>query len=405
MRKLFTLLLLVVLLSVSNQSYAQGVWDPVRGCFYDASAKKCLPNTILSSLSFLRIVPDTRSGALGDAGIALSPDANAMHFNASKLAFAENDFSISATYTPWLKNIGVQDVYLAYLSGFKQIDKNQSIGASLRFFSMGQIEFRNDQGGFTGTGKPREFEVALAYARRLSNSFSASLTTKYIYSNLAGGQEVNSIDIRPANSFAVDLGFTYFHDIKIGDMKTRMRYGLALTNLGSKVSYLKSIVRDFIPANIGIGTAMEINIDEYNSFTLTVDINKLMIPTPVFNDDGSIIDVDPANGYSDYRDKSLFAGMLGSFTDAKGGAKEELQELMYSIGVEYWYAKQFAVRTGYYYEHPLKGNRKFLSAGLGFRYNVYEMNLSYLIPTSNQQNPLDNTYRFSLIFNLKPNDK
>ena len=363
----------------------QGTWDPVKKCVIDASGE-CIPNTILSAVPFLRIVPDARSGSLGDAGLAISPDANAMHFNAAKLAFAEEDFEISATYTPWLKNLGLNDVYLAYLSGYNRWDDMQAIGYSLRFFSLGEIDFRDEDGNPSGNGKPREFEIAGAYSRKLSDRLSGGVSAKYIYSNLASGQQVSGIDIKTAHAFAADISVYHKSKVKMGTYSGDLTFGLTVSNLGSKISYSESVDKDFIPANFGLGTALDLKFDDYNSMVFTLDINKLLLPTP------------DTSGMK-YEGSSVGAA-LASWGDAPGGFKEELRELYYSFGVEYWYDKQFAVRGGYFYENPLKGDRQFLTLGIGLKYNVYGMNLSYLVPTNNRRNPLDNTLRFSLLFDF-----
>jgi hypothetical protein len=351
------------------------------------------PNTIISAVPFLRIIPDARAAGMGDAGIAVSPDANTMHHNASKLAFIDQNVGLSATYSPWLRSLGLQDVYLAYLSGFKKIDDLTTIGASLRYFSLGEIAFTDVNGEPLGIGKPNEFEVAVAYARKLSDKFSAGVTGKFIYSNLAAGQQVDNIDIVPGVAGAVDISFTYLTPMNIG-ARSDLRVGMAISNLGSKISYTKSSLKDFLPANLGLGAALDIDFDDFNRLTFTAEINKLLVPTP--NDS---LDAD-GNGISDYREKGLFEGVFGSFGDAPNGFKEELREISYSVGVEYWYAEQFALRAGYYYEHPTKGNRQFLTLGIGIKYNIFGMNLSYLVPTSNVRSPLDNTLRFSLLFDF-----
>jgi hypothetical protein len=383
-RSIATMIVLVGTMIFANVNYAQ-FWDPNKKCVVDASGE-CIPNTILSAVPFLRIVPDARSGALGDAGLAITPDANAMHFNASKLAFADQDLELSATYTPWLKNLGLNDVYLAYLSGYSKIGDLQAVGFNLRFFSLGEIDFRNEDGLPSGTGNPREFEIAGAYARKLSDNFSAGVSAKYIYSNLASGQNVSGIDIKTAHGFATDISLYYKTDTKMGAYDTDLTFGLAISNLGSKISYSESVDKDFLPANIGLGTALDLHFDDYNSMTFTLDINKLLLPTP--DTTGTKFD------------GSSIEAALRSFNDAPGGFTEELRELYYSFGVEYWYDKQFAVRAGYFYENPLKGDRQFLTVGVGLKYNVYGMNLSYLVPTNNRRNPLDNTLRFSLLFDF-----
>ncbi len=365
--------------------------------FCDPRTNDNCPNAIISAVPFLRIVPDARSAAMGDAGIASSADANSMHHNASKLAFIDSDIGLSASYSPWLRALGLQDVYLAYLSGYKRVGENQTLGMSLRFFALGDLQFTDINGLSLGQGKPNEFEVAFAYARKLSPYFSAGLTGKFIYSNLAGGQQIENVDIVAATAGAVDISFTYQKPISIASGGT-LRLGAAITNIGSKISYTKSEFKDFIPANLGLGAALEMNFDEYNQLTFLLDINKMLVPTPLSPDDPAYDENN--NGYPDFREKALFEGIFGSFGDAPGGFKEELRELSYSIGAEYWYNKQFAFRAGYYYEHATKGNRQFLTAGLGLKYNVFGLNVSYLVPTSNQRSPLDNTLRFSIIFHL-----
>jgi len=362
-------------------------------CIFD-DALKC-PNTIISAVPFLRIVPDARSAAMGDAGIASSADANSMHHNASKLAFIESDLGLAASYSPWLRSLGLQDVYLAYLSGYKRLDANATLGASLRYFSLGDLQFTDINGMSLGVGRPNEFEVAIAYARKLSDNLSAALTGKFIYSNLAGGQQIDNVDIVAATSGAADVSFTYQKPLNNGTL----RLGAAITNIGAKVSYTKNDKKDFLPGNLGLGGALEFDLDDYNKLTFMLDINKLLVPTPIDPSDTLRYDAN-MNDFPDYREKGLFEGTFESFGDAPGGFKEEIRELMYSIGAEYWYNKQFAFRAGYYYEHATKGNRQFLTAGLGLKYNVFGLNVSYLVPTSNQRSPLDNTLRFTLVFHL-----
>jgi hypothetical protein len=369
-------------------------------------------NTIITALPFLRIIPDARFGALGDAGIALSADPNSMHFNASNLAFAERDMSISATYTPWLRALGLTDVYLAHLSGYKNIDKFQTLGSSLRFFSLGQIQYTDDQGNALQTVRPRELEFSFAYARKLTKTFSTALTLKYIYSNLGTGATSSGAVLRPAHAFAADVSFTYRKPLKLKNKKAaNLAIGLAFSNIGNKISYVQSANRDYLPANMGLGSAFEYEIDDHNSITFALDISKLMVPTPVpsvlkdVNSLGDTVyvgnpDYDPnGNGIPEYKELSVPSSILSSFGDASFG--EEMRELMYSFGFEYWYNKQFAIRLGHYNEHKTKGNRKYMTVGLGLRYNIFCLNFSYLIPTFNsQRNPLDNTLRFSLMMDF-----
>ncbi|MEY4927441.1 MAG: hypothetical protein RI894_1877 [Bacteroidota bacterium] len=353
-------------------------------------------NTIVTALPFLRIVSDARSGAMGDAGLAIAPDANSMHFNPSKLVFAEKDMGISATYTPWLRALGLQDVYLAYLSGYKAIDKRQAVGMSVRYFSLGEIQYTDDAGASLGSDRPNEFELALAYSRKLSPNFSGGLTMKYLYSRLASGQSVNGNIITAYNGVAADLSCTYKKVLTLNDRKANLMIAGAIHNVGPKVSYTNAgdeQSKDFIPTNLGVGGALDMQIDDFNSFTVTADVNKLLVPTPTTTDADK-------NRIPDYKAQNFVGGMISSFGDAPNGFQEEMTEIMYSIGAEYWYDKQFAVRAGYYYEDQNKGNRKFLTVGLGLRYNVFGLNFSYLVPTTQQRNPLDNTLRFSLLFDF-----
>lgn len=355
------------------------------------------PNSIITAVPFLRIVSDARSAALGDAGIAISPDANALHFNDSKLVFAEQDLGISATYTPWLRELGLNDVYIAYLTGFYKISDLQAVGLGLRYFSLGEINFTDINGEPLGNGRPNEFELKGSYARKLSDHFAAAIGAKFIYSNLASGQTVNGQEITVGTAGAADVSFTYSGPLKMQNMESNLTVGLALSNIGSKITYTNAAnnERDFIPANLGIGAAWELNFDEFNSLTIVTDINKFLVPTPCLED----CDQDQ-NGIPDWKEESPIGGIFSSFGDAPGGFSEELQELMFSFGLEYWYDKQFAVRAGYYFEDQTKGARRFFTVGLGLKYNIFGLNFSYLVPTTNQRNPLDNTLRFSLLFDF-----
>lgn len=355
-------------------------------------------NTVVSAVPFLRIVSDARSGGMGDVGIGLSTDPNAMQFNPSKLVFGEDGLHMSATYTPWLRALGLNDVYLAYLSGYYKIDDLQAVGFGLRYFSLGSIQFTDANGDPLVPGRPHEYEVTAAYARKLTENFSASLSAKFIYSNLASGQQVDGGEIiEPGLAGAADISMTYKTPIDLPNSDSELTLGLALTNIGSKITYTNSNIRDFLPANFGIGGAWTIEMDEYNTITFATDINKLMVPTPC--QDSTCVDLD-GNGIFDYREESSIGGIFSSFSDAPEGFSEEIRELMYSFGVEYWYDNQFAVRAGYYNEHLQKGGRKFFTVGLGLKYNIFGLNFSYLVPTTNQRNPLDNTLRFSLMFDF-----
>lgn len=396
MKKLLRFSLIAMVLCLfANHVSAQCTTDPDSGKLINLDGTPCT-NTVSTAVPFLRIVADARSGAMGDVGIGLSPDPNAMHFNASKLAYAEEDFAMSATYTPWLRSLGLNDVYLAYLTGFKKVDDLQTIGFGLRYFSLGSIQFTDINGEPLITGKPNEFEVAVAYSRQLTDNFSAAVTGKLIYSNLAAGQTVQGEVIEAGVAGAADFSFTYRTEIDMANAESNLTIGAAASNIGSKITYTRSLTRDFIPANLGIGAAWDIDLDDYNRITFAADVNKLLVPTPC---QGPDCDQDN-NGIQDYREQSAIRGIFSSFGDAPEGFSEELRELIYSVGAEYWYDQQFAVRAGYFSEHVQKGGRKFFTVGLGLKYNIFGLNFSYLIPTTNQRNPLDNTLRFSLLFDF-----
>ncbi len=344
---------------------------------------------VQTAVPFLMINPDARSGAMGDVGIAISPDANAIHFNASKYAMAPQKFGMSLTYTPWLRSLGVNDIYMAYAAGYYQFgnDVKQAIGVSLRYFSLGSIQWTDFNASVLGEGSPREFETAVSYSRQLSKYLAVGATAKFIYSNLATGQSPDggSERISSGRAGAVDFSMTYKKPIKMAAGPSTLMIGGAIKNIGNKITYLRS--SDFLPQNLGIGAAWDIPLDQYNSIVVALDLNKLLVPTP-----------NPLDSLRTWKDKSPIAAALGSFNDAPGGGQEELKEINISAGVEYWYDKQFAVRAGYFYEHAEKGGRRYFTVGLGLKYNVMGINLSYLVPTSSQRGPLDNTLRFSLLF-------
>lgn len=353
-------------------------------------------NTITTAVPFLRISPDARSGGMGDVGIAISPDANSQYWNVAKMPFTQKKFGVSMTYTPWLKDL-VPDIWLGYVSGYAKFGQNneQAISASLRYFSLGDISFTNDVGDPTGTGKPREFSFDLGYSRKLSENFSVGLSLRYIRSALAVGYSATNTDVKPGNAFAADLGVFYSKTNEIDEFRAdNFSFGAVLSNVGSKISYTATR-RDFIPVNLGLGVAYTKSIDEYNKVTIGLDVNKLLVPTP--RDSGT-------QGAPRYYipEKTVVAGMLGSFGDAPGGLSEELREFQISLGAEYWYQNQFAVRAGYFYEDRTKGNRKYLSLGIGVKLNVFTLNGAYLVPSGQgiNRNPLSNTFRFSLLFDF-----
>jgi Type IX secretion system protein PorV len=386
---LFSLLATSLFLTVNAQDF-KGC-DPYNKV--DAAGRAC-GGTIQTAVPFLMINPDARSGAMGDVGIAISPDANAIHFNASKYALADSKFGVSLSYTPWLRSLGVNDIYLANLAGFYQFggEVKQAVGVSLRYFSLGSIQWTDFNANLLGEGTPREYEIAASYSRQLSKNFTLGLTGKYIYSNLATGQTAEGSDkISSGRAFAADLSATYRTPIAMAAGKSNLTIGMAIRNVGNKITYLRSA--DFLPTNLGIGASWDIPFDQYNSIVISADINKLLVVTPQ-NDSTDANN----NKIYDWKEVSPVGGIFKSFNDAPGGGQEELKEINYSLGIEYWYDKQFAVRAGYFHESAAKGGRQYFTVGLGLKYNVLGINLSYLVPTASQRGPLDNTLRFSLLF-------
>ena len=371
-------------------------------------------NTITTAVPFLLISPDSRAGGMGDAGCASTVDINSIHWNPAKLGFAEKQMGIGVSYTPWLRAL-VPDINLAYLSGYYRMKKAGTIGVALRYFSLGDITFTDINGNTTGQFRPNEFSIDVAYATKLGKNFSAGGAMRYINSNLTGGTFVDGSSTRPGRSFAVDISGMYKTEkVKIGDKKAVVGFGLNISNIGAKMSYSDRGGKnnsDFIRINMRLGSSLAINVDEYNSILFVADINKLLVPTPPIykrkinpitgQPEGVDYDAngDPIILAGKDPKRGIAEGILGSFNDAPGGAKEELREINYSLGMEYWYNKLFAIRMGYFYEHPTKGNRQYFTLGAGVKYNVFGLDFAYLIPTQ-QRNPLENTLRFSLTFDF-----
>lgn len=357
-----------------------------------AAAQTSSINVVTTAVPFLRISPDARAGGMGDLGVATTPDVNSQFYNVAKYAFAKNPSGIGMTYTPWLKDLGLNDVYLASLAGYYKLDEQQSISGSLRYFSLGNIQFTDNLGNDLNAFRPREVAVDLGYSRVLSDRLSLGVAIRYINSNLAGGQAITGVSYKPGNAVAGDIGLYYN---ALADDGSGLSMGLALTNLGSKISYTSDATqKDFIPANFSLGAVYTSVSNEVNKLSFGVDIQKLMVPTPPLLGDSA--------GLVNYRSKGVVGSWFSSFGDAPGGFSEELKEFYFSVGGEYTYDEQFSVRAGYFYENKDKGNRQYFSVGAGFKYSSLGFNLSYLIPsgTGVNRNPLSNTIRFGLVFDL-----
>ena len=358
-------------------------------------------NAITTGVPFLTIAPDARSGAMGDAGVASSPDANSIHWNPAKYAFIDQDISLNLSYIPWLRNL-VKDINFQNLSGSYKISDNQVVAASLMYFSLGSIDFTNEFGDIIVPGyKPNEFSLDAAYALKLSQNLSGGIAFRYVHSNLTGGIPAGGSGsaTKPGNAVAGDISMFYTKDVKLENKNGKFNFGLNISNLGSKISYSEDkYYDDFLPANLRIGAAYTLELDDYNTITAMLDINKLLVPTPqliVKDNDGN-----PVDTLGLPNDVLVSVGIFHSFYDAPGGFKEEMHELMYSAGFEYWYMKQFAIRAGYFDEHGTKGNRKFFTLGIGVKLNVLNFDFAYVVPTAGRSNPLANTLRFTLGFNM-----
>ncbi|MBD1365787.1 type IX secretion system outer membrane channel protein PorV [Mucilaginibacter sp. ZT4R22] len=345
-------------------------------------------NAISTAVPFLNITPDSRSGAMGDAGVALSPDVNANYWNPAKLAFLENNNDISLSYSPWLRHL-VPDVSLAYLSYAHKLDDRNTFGASLRYFNLGSIQLIDDNQNDQGTYKPSELSIDGSFARKFGNNLSLGLTMRYIYSNFSNGAFVSggSTAQNKAGN-AISAGVSVYYKKDYGDSSV-FAFGGHISNIGSKIAYSEGGTKYFLPTNLKLGVANTWHMNGASKFTVTFDINKLLVPTPPVRDaDGNI-----TAGKND--DVSVPAGLFQSFGDAPGGFSEELKEISFSPGVEYWYNDLIALRAGYFYENPNKGNRHYATFGVGLKYQIFNFDFSYLA-ASQQNSPLANTLRFTL---------
>ncbi|HET9057128.1 MAG TPA: type IX secretion system outer membrane channel protein PorV [Chitinophagaceae bacterium] len=345
-------------------------------------------NVVTTAVPFLRISPDARAGAMGDAGLATSPDVSSIFWNLAKVPFAKTNTSVGLTYTPWLRDLSVNDVFLGTVSGYHKLDEQQAISTSLRYFSLGKITFTDINGTELFQGNPRELAFDAGYSRKLSERIGLGVALRYIHSNLVGNAPISGQTYKPGTAIAGDISFYYNGLSEAGN---GWSFGAAATNLGSKISYTSDAqTKDYIPANLGIGTAYTKQIDETNRITFALDLNKLLVPTPPDTPVTAAI-------INDYRNKSVASSWISSLTDG-----EDFKEITFSIGAEYTYNEQFSLRAGYFYEDKTKGNRKYFTLGAGLKYNIFGLNLSYLVPSGAgvNRNPLSNTLRFSLIFDL-----
>ena len=351
-------------------------------------------NAIQTVVPFLTIAPDSRAGAMGDAGVATSPDVYSQHWNPAKFAFIDGNGGIGISYSPWLRNL-VPDINIAYLAGYKRIDTKQVVSASLLYSSLGDVPFTDEFGNLERTFNPNEFAIDAGYSRLFTDNLSGGIAFRFIYSNLTGGSYSGGVATKPGTSFAADISGYYQKKISMLSKEGQIAFGLNFSNIGAKMSYSAAQTADFIPMDMRLGSSATINLDHFNKITVTLDLNKLLVPTPPIysstNPDSIIKGRDP--------NVSVPVAIFQSFFDAPGGFKEELHEITYSTGVEYWYNNQFAIRGGYFHENATKGNRKYFTAGAGFRLKAFTLDFSYLMPLS-QNHPLARTLRFSIAFDF-----
>ena len=349
-------------------------------------------NVVTTAVPFLRISPDARAGGMGDLGVATSPDPNSQFYNVGKYPFAQNKSGLAVTYTPWLKDLGLNDVFLASVAGYVKLDDDQAISASMRYFSLGEIQFTDNFGNNLNRAQPWEMGLDVGYSRKLSDRLALGVALRYIYSNLASQTVINGVAYKPGTSVAGDVGLYYSNQDESGD---GLSLGLSMTNLGAKIGYTDDVnARDFLPANLTLGGVYTRVVNEVNKVSFGLDIHKLMVPTPPSLGDSA--------GLAAYRSKGVVGSWFSSFGDAPGGFSEELREFYFSLGAEYVYNDLFAVRAGYFHEDKTKGNRQYFSIGTGVKWSAFGLNFSYLLPTGSgvNRNPLSNTLRFSLVFDF-----
>jgi len=358
-------------------------------------------NTITTAVPFLTITPDACGGSMGGVGAATTPDAYSIYWNPAKYAFIEKDFGVGISYVPWLRSM-VNDIGLASFAIFKRFGDKQAIAGSLRYFSLGQVEYTNESGDHLAYVKPNEWTIDATYSRKFSRSFSGAVAGRFIYSDLVQMDGLN--DSRPGISAAADVAVYYHHELEIKGLQSAwISAGLNISNIGAKISYSSSsVLNNFIPTNLRFGPSFTMDLDDYNRLSFSFDLNKLLVPTsPIYYPDSVDVNGKPVIKDGKDPDVSPIRGILQSFTDAPWGFQEELDEITVSVGAEYWYNKLFALRAGYFYESKYKGDRQFFTMGAGIRYNVFGLDFSYLVPVTSLS-PLQNTLQFTLLFNFEP---
>lgn len=349
-------------------------------------------NPVTTSVTSQSIAPDARSAGMGDVGAATDPDVVSQYWNPAKYPFNISRAGVAINYTPWLRQL-VSDIDLAYVAGYYRIGDYSAVSASLRYFSLGEVQISNDE---NLTINPYEMSFDVAYSLMLSEHFSLGAAVRWIYSDLT--YDFTS-DTAPGSAFAADLSCYYQNYLNIGERECQLGLGLNISNIGSKISFGGVNNSEFIPTNMRLGASLMVPIDEYNRFTIAADANKLLVPTYPKQNEGESTEAYQERVQKDYYDVSSISGIFKSFGDAPGGFKEELQEIQWSVGAEYIYHDKFALRAGYHHESENKGNRKYFTVGAGFKMSVFSLDAGYVIATA-KSNPLDQTLRFSLSFDM-----
>lgn len=364
-----------------------------------ADDKKEIFNPVRSSVTSQTIAPDARSAGLGDVGAATDADVYSQFWNPAKYPFAISRAGVGLSYTPWLRQL-VNDIGLAYMSGYYRIGDYAALSAGIRYFSLGEVSTYDGSGGSgsapTLTIRPYEMSADVAYSLMLSEKFSIAAGVRWIYSDLTYSYTDNTT---PGSAFAADLGMYYQNYVNIGQRECQLGIGMNISNIGSKITMGEDANSEFIPTNLRFGASLMIPIDEYNRFTIAADANKLLVPTYPHQNEGESTEDYQRRVQKDYYDVSSIGGIFKSFGDAPGGFKEELEEINLSVGAEYVYHDQFSVRAGYHHESANKGNRKYFTVGAGFKMSAFTLDAGYVIATA-KSNPLDQTMRFSLTFDM-----
>ena len=339
------------------------------------------------------IAPDARAAGMGDVGAATDPDVNSQYWNPAKYPFCISRAGVALNYTPWLRQL-VNDIGLAYVAGYYRIGDYSAVSGSLRYFSLGEVMTSTDANAMTV--KPYEMSLDVAYSMMLSETFSLAAAIRWIYSDLRYDYSEES---SPASAFAADIAMYYNNYINIGSRECQLGLGMNISNVGSKISYFGDDRSQFLPANLRIGASLMVPVDEYNRFTIAADANKLLVPTVPAQLEGESSADYQDRVIKEYSDVGSISGIFKSFSDAPGGFKEEMEEIQWSVGAEYIYHDQFSLRAGYHHQSESKGNLKYFTVGGGFRMNVFSLDVGYVISTA-QTNPLDQTLRFTLAFDM-----